>query len=203
MDEIAQIAWEGDSLKVLRAFPKGIREDLGAELFRLQLGVKPMNSRPMKSIGARVFELKEQDSAGWYRVIYLAKVGQVLLKELLTVHLVKGVAGGQIVGQVHDMVSTVVLRADKVGLLDHAHEGDGAVGHVEPVDVGQGPVQNEYEQDRRHMTVVKRALLFRQEVDTGPAVVVSEIIEIAGHGKPGFMRDRSLPADGQPTVSGE
>ena len=78
MDELAQIAWEGDSLQVLRTFPKGIREDLGAELFRLQLGVKPMNSRPMKSIGARVFELKERDAAGWYRVIYLAKVGNTV-----------------------------------------------------------------------------------------------------------------------------
>lgn len=78
MDGVAQIAWEGDSLQVLRSFPKGIREDLGAELFRLQLGVVPMNSRPMKSIGARVFELKEQDAAGWYRVVYLAKAGNTI-----------------------------------------------------------------------------------------------------------------------------
>ena len=78
MDEIAQIAWEGDSLESLRLFPKRIREDLGAELFRLQLGIRSSNSRPMKSIGARVFELKEQDSAGWYRIVYLAKVGNTI-----------------------------------------------------------------------------------------------------------------------------
>ena len=34
-----------------------------------------MNSRPMPSIGARVYELREQDERAWYRVIYLAKIG--------------------------------------------------------------------------------------------------------------------------------
>jgi phage-related protein len=30
----------------------------------------------MPSIGARVYELKEQDERAWYRVIYLAKIGK-------------------------------------------------------------------------------------------------------------------------------
>jgi phage-related protein len=29
----------------------------------------------MPSIGARVYELKEQDERAWYRVLYLAKIG--------------------------------------------------------------------------------------------------------------------------------
>lgn len=70
-----EIAWEGDSLDVIRSFPSEVRADLGAELRRLQLGDMPLNSRPMKSIGARVYEVKEQDERAWYRVIYLAKVG--------------------------------------------------------------------------------------------------------------------------------
>ncbi len=32
----------------------------------------------MKSIGVGVFELKQVDGAGWYRVIYLSKVGNRL-----------------------------------------------------------------------------------------------------------------------------
>ena len=72
--EIAEIAWEGDSLEVVRSFPKPVREGFGAELFRLQLGEQPLDSRPMKSIGAGVFELRDRDDAGWYRVIYLRKV---------------------------------------------------------------------------------------------------------------------------------
>lgn len=63
----ADIAWEGNSLELIRQFPKGVREDLGAELRRLQKSEKPLNSRPMKSIGPRVYEIKEQDERAWYR----------------------------------------------------------------------------------------------------------------------------------------
>ena len=71
----SEVVWEGDSLQVLRCFPDAVRQDLGAELRRLQTGDRPLNSRPMPSIGARVYELKEQDERAWYRVIYLAKIG--------------------------------------------------------------------------------------------------------------------------------
>ena len=78
MDEhhkiIAKVAWEGNSLEIIRSFPDGVREDLGAELRRLQKGERPINSRPMKSIGQGVYEIKEQDQHGWYRVIYLSKI---------------------------------------------------------------------------------------------------------------------------------
>jgi phage-related protein len=74
----AEVAWEGDSLEVVRTFPKPIREDLGADIRRLQVGEKPLNSRPMPSIGKRVYELRQVDDRGWYRVIYLGKVGNRL-----------------------------------------------------------------------------------------------------------------------------
>jgi hypothetical protein len=45
----AEVVWEGDCLEVVRTFPKPIREDLGADIRRLQVGVKPLNSRPMPS----------------------------------------------------------------------------------------------------------------------------------------------------------
>ena len=73
--EAAEVVWEGDSLEVIRGFPPQVRQDLGAELRRLQTGDRPLNSRPMPSIGARVYELKEQDERAWYRVIHLAKIG--------------------------------------------------------------------------------------------------------------------------------
>lgn len=72
------VAWEGDSLEVLRSFPGPIREELGADLRRLQEGSKPLHSRPMKSIAKRVFELKQQDGRGWYRLIYFAKIREVI-----------------------------------------------------------------------------------------------------------------------------
>jgi phage-related protein len=74
----AEVVWEGDCLEVVRTFPKPIREDLGADIRRLQVGVKPLNSRPMPSIGKRVYELRQRDENGWYRVIYLGKVSNRL-----------------------------------------------------------------------------------------------------------------------------
>jgi phage-related protein len=76
--EDAIVVWEGDCLEVVRTFPKPIREDLGADIRRLQVGVKPISSRPMTSIGKRVYELRQMDDRGWYRVIYLGKVGNSL-----------------------------------------------------------------------------------------------------------------------------
>lgn len=69
-----EVVWEGDSLEVIRRFPSPVRQDLGAELRRLQIGERLISSRPMPSIGIRVYELREQDERAWYRVIYLAKV---------------------------------------------------------------------------------------------------------------------------------
>jgi phage-related protein len=74
----ADVVWEGDCLEVVRTFPKPIREDLGADIRRMQVGERPLSSRPMTSVGARVFELRQMDDKGWYRVIYLGKVGNRL-----------------------------------------------------------------------------------------------------------------------------
>ncbi len=67
---LKEVVWMGDSKDVVSHFPSAIREDLGFQLYLLQLGKSPLKSRPMKTIGQGVFELKEQDQHGWYRVIY-------------------------------------------------------------------------------------------------------------------------------------
>ncbi len=71
----ATISWEGDSRKVLGQWPKPIKAALGGDLDEMQqgkAGLLPV--RPMPSIGAGVFELKDSDEKAWYRVIYLARV---------------------------------------------------------------------------------------------------------------------------------
>lgn len=74
----ARIEWTGDSRDVLRSFPKPSQFELGGEIWKLQIGQRPTNIRPMKSIGKGVFELRARDDAGWYRVIYLSKVDEVI-----------------------------------------------------------------------------------------------------------------------------
>ena len=76
--KLANISWEGDSLERLKKFPSDIKKDFGFELHLLQSGEKPLSSRPMKSIGSRVYELKDRDEKTWYRVVYLAKVGDMI-----------------------------------------------------------------------------------------------------------------------------
>ena len=65
----------GDSLEVLSGFPDEVKLTMGFNVRRLQEG-RPLicSVRPMPSIGKGVFELKDQDDAGWYRLIYLARV---------------------------------------------------------------------------------------------------------------------------------
>lgn len=67
---LKEVSWLGNSKIAISTFPNAIREDLGFQLYELQKGKQPQKSRPMKSIGQGVFELKEQDHQGWYRVIY-------------------------------------------------------------------------------------------------------------------------------------
>jgi phage-related protein len=71
----AAISWEGNSLEVLKEWPREIQRDFGVSLLKLQEGERPnLAARPMQSIGQGVFELKAADEAAWYRVIYLARI---------------------------------------------------------------------------------------------------------------------------------
>jgi phage-related protein len=72
---LATISWEGDSREVLRSWPKPIREDFGVSLGEMQEGrAAALPVRPMPSIAAGVFELKDSDESKWYRMVYLGRV---------------------------------------------------------------------------------------------------------------------------------
>lgn len=74
----ATVAWEGDSREVLQDFPETVRQNLGFQLWQLQLGERPKDYRPLPSVGTGVFELREQDERAWYRVIYLSRINDVI-----------------------------------------------------------------------------------------------------------------------------
>ncbi len=79
MDEFAQIFWVGDAKEVLSAFPQEIKSVLGYSLRRVQKGLLPdCDARRMESIGKGVWELKASDEHKWYRLIYLARIGNAL-----------------------------------------------------------------------------------------------------------------------------
>ncbi|HEV2521004.1 MAG TPA: type II toxin-antitoxin system RelE/ParE family toxin [Candidatus Acidoferrales bacterium] len=74
----ATIAWEGDSREILQAFPEGVRQNFGFNLWQLQQGQRPSDYRPLPSIGTGVFELRDQDERSWYRIVYLSRINDVI-----------------------------------------------------------------------------------------------------------------------------
>jgi phage-related protein len=71
------VVFEGDSRAVIKSFPEDIREDLGADLWRVQNGEKPLDSGSMAPVLPGVFELRAEDRVAWYRVLYV-KLGGVV-----------------------------------------------------------------------------------------------------------------------------
>jgi phage-related protein len=76
--KLAAIVWEGDSREVLRNFPEAVMQNFGFELWQLQQGERPRNYRLLPSVGSGVFELRDQDERGWYRVVYLSRIDDVI-----------------------------------------------------------------------------------------------------------------------------
>lgn len=75
----AAIAWEGDSKEVLSHFPDEVKATLGFSLRQIQNGRLPVcEHRSMSSVGKGVWELKDGDSRTWYRVMYLARIQNVV-----------------------------------------------------------------------------------------------------------------------------
>jgi len=77
-DRYATVGWEGNSREVLQAFPEAARQNLGFNLWRLQQGEEPSDYRPLPSVGAGVFELRDQDQRAWYRLVYLSRIQDVI-----------------------------------------------------------------------------------------------------------------------------
>jgi len=73
------IVWMGDSLEVLSGFPKSVKVDLGSDIYRLQIGSVPLDSKPMKTVGRGVRELRARDSNDQYRTMYVVKKGDLVV----------------------------------------------------------------------------------------------------------------------------
>jgi phage-related protein len=78
MDNKQEIDFRGDSLDALRAFPVSARKEAGFQLDKVQSGEDPDNWKPMNTIGSGVREIRIQDAAGIFRVIYIAKLADAV-----------------------------------------------------------------------------------------------------------------------------
>lgn len=67
-----RLAFFGRSHADLAAFPDGPRRKAGYQLSLVQSGLEPEDWKPMPTIGAGVREIRIRDSAGAFRVVYVA-----------------------------------------------------------------------------------------------------------------------------------
>jgi phage-related protein len=75
---VKQIAFLGDSLDELRAFPEAARREAGHQLDRVQRGLDPDDWRPMSIIGQGVREVRIRAEAGIFRVFYIAAFAEAV-----------------------------------------------------------------------------------------------------------------------------
>ncbi|MEZ5565220.1 MAG: type II toxin-antitoxin system RelE/ParE family toxin [Gammaproteobacteria bacterium] len=67
------VRFVGSTRDDLAAFSKSARTRAGYELYAVQVGRNPDNWKPMASVGPGTREIRVRDTAGAYRVIYVAR----------------------------------------------------------------------------------------------------------------------------------
>ena len=72
------VAFCGDALDELRAFPEAARQEAGFQLYRVQRGLDPADWKPLATIGRGVREIRIRDGGGAYRVIYVATFAEAV-----------------------------------------------------------------------------------------------------------------------------
>jgi phage-related protein len=72
------VVFLGDSLDRIREFPEQARRQVGLELRQVQHGFDPSDWKPMKSVGPGVREIRVRDSAGAFRVLYVAMLADAV-----------------------------------------------------------------------------------------------------------------------------
>jgi phage-related protein len=72
------LRFHGDANDCLRGFPAAVRDDVGYQLYQVQLGLEPADWKPMPTVGRGVREIRYRDDTGAYRAIYLATMADAV-----------------------------------------------------------------------------------------------------------------------------
>lgn len=67
------VRFRGTALYDLRDFPRDTRREAGYQLDLVQNGQEPDDWKPMNTVGQGVKEIRIRDTAGAFRVIYVAR----------------------------------------------------------------------------------------------------------------------------------
>lgn len=72
------VSFLGNSLNRIKEFPQGARREVGFQLDKVQQGLMPDDWKPMPTIGKGVAEIRIRDSAGAFRVVYIASLPEAV-----------------------------------------------------------------------------------------------------------------------------
>lgn len=71
--------WYLESLREeVRKWPKVVREDMGAQLNKVEFGGEPDDFKSMSAVGVGVNEIRVAEEGDQYRVIYVAKFDEAV-----------------------------------------------------------------------------------------------------------------------------
>lgn len=77
-DRLRPLEWIGNSKKQLLKFPDYVKRDVGYTLDFAQRGVKHVHAKPLKGIGAGIFEIVTDYKTDTYRAVYAVKIGKTI-----------------------------------------------------------------------------------------------------------------------------
>jgi phage-related protein len=63
----------GDSLVVVRTFPKAVRDEIGFALYEAQRGGKHVNAKPLRGFGPGVLEVVSDYRGDTFRAVYTVR----------------------------------------------------------------------------------------------------------------------------------
>lgn len=78
MTDAKPVEFLGNALENLRSFPLSVRREAGYQIDRVQYGQEPDDCKFMPTIGSGVREIRIRDTAGAFRVVYVAKFAQAV-----------------------------------------------------------------------------------------------------------------------------
>ena len=76
-EDLKTLVFIGSSRKDIRKFPNAVRDDVGFDLYEVQRGKTPDTAKSFKSLSG-VMELVERYDTDTFRVVYVAKLGEVV-----------------------------------------------------------------------------------------------------------------------------
>lgn len=76
-EDLKTLVFIGSSRKDIRKFPNAVRDDVGFDLYEVQQGKTPDTAKSFKSLSG-VMELVERYDTDTFRVVYVAKLGEVV-----------------------------------------------------------------------------------------------------------------------------